>query len=280
MTRPRHPLSRRRIRLEALKTPALFANKARYLKAEAEAQRRMAAVQQACRRAGQRAVIVFEGWDAAGKGGAIRRLTGKLDPRGFKVWPIGAPTPVEQGRHYLFRFWTRLPEPGAIAIFDRSWYGRVLVERIEGLAGEPAWRRAYDEINEFEHLLVSDEVRIVKLFLHVSADEQLRRFRERLDDPLKRWKLTEEDIRNRGAREHYLAAYRDMFDKTSTRAAPWRAILGDDKWTARIAVMNYVFKRLSKGLPMDPAPVDGSLAHAVRAAERDAGVSRKGQARR
>ncbi len=271
MKRPRHPLSRRKIRLEAIEAPKPFKNKAAYLKAEAEAQRRMAAVQLACRRAGQRAAIVFEGWDAAGKGGAIRRLTGKLDPRGFKVWPIGAPAPLEQGRHYLYRFWTRLPEPGAIAVFDRSWYGRVLVERIEGLAAEPEWRRAYDEINEFERLLVSDGVRIVKLFLHVSPDEQLRRFRERLDDPLKRWKLTDEDIRNRGARDHYMAAYRDMFDKTSTRAAPWRAISGDDKWTARIAVMNYVIKRLSKGLPMDPAPVDPAVAQAVR----DAGLSRK-----
>lgn len=272
MTRKRFAMAKGKIRLDALETRRRFERKRDYLAAEAAAQKKMLAVQQACLRAGVRAVIVLEGWDAAGKGGAIRRLTARLDPRGCKVWPIGPPTPEEQGRHYLYRFWTRLPEPGAIAVFDRSWYGRVLVERIEGLAGKAAWRRAYDEINEFENLLATDGARLVKLFLHVSAEEQLRRFRERLDDPVKRWKLTPEDFRNRGRREAYLEAYHDMFDRTSTRAAPWRAVDGDDKWTARLEVLEYVIARLSKGVPMAPAPVDGALAEAVADAERGAGL--------
>ena len=272
MTRKRFAMAKGKIRLDALDTRRRFARKRDYLAAEAAAQKKMLAVQQACLRAGVRAVIVLEGWDAAGKGGAIRRLTARLDPRGCKVWPIGAPTPEEQGRHYLYRFWTRLPEPGAIAVFDRSWYGRVLVERVEGLAGKAAWRRAYDEINEFERLLATDGARVVKLFLHVSAEEQLRRFRERLDDPVKRWKLTPEDFRNRGRGKAYLEAYHDMFDRTSTRAAPWRAVAGDDKWTARIEVLEYVIARLSKGVPMDPAPVDGALAEAVAVAEHGAGL--------
>ena len=272
MTRSRFALARRGIRLDALKAPRGFADKPAYLEAEAAAQKRMLAVQQACLRDGVRAAILFEGWDASGKGGAIRRLTGRLDPRGFKVWPIGAPTPAEQGRHYLYRFWTRLPEPGAIAVFDRSWYGRVLVERIEGLVDEPAWRRAYEEINEFEHLLAADGVRVVKLFLHVSPDEQLRRFRQRLEDPIKRWKLTAEDFRNRHRAGEYLEAYHEMFDRTSTRTAPWRAVPGDDKWSARVAVMDYVVKRLSKGLSLDPAPVDPVIEAAVAAAERAGGI--------
>ena len=273
MTKPRFVMARREIRLEALPRRRRFATKADYLAAEAAAQKRMLAIQQAFRQAGARAAIVFEGGDAAGKGGAIRRLTGLLDPRGFKVWPIGPPAPDEQGRHYLYRFWTRLPEPGAIAIFDRSWYGRVLVERVEGLIGEPAWRRAYDEINEFEHLLAADGVRVVKLFIHVSPEEQLRRFRQRLDNPVKRWKLTDEDFRNRRIRDAYLSAYRDMFDRTSTRVAPWRAVQGDDKWTARVDAMEYVAKRLSKGLSLSPAPVDPAIVAALEEEERRVGVT-------
>ena len=273
MTKPRFVMARREIRLEALPGRRRFATKPDYLAAEAAAQKRMLAIQQAFRQAGARAAIVFEGGDAAGKGGAIRRLTGLLDPRGFKVWPIGPPAPDEQGRHYLYRFWTRLPEPGAIAIFDRSWYGRVLVERVEGLIDEPAWRRAYDEINEFEHLLAADGVRVVKLFIHVSPEEQLRRFRQRLDNPVKRWKLTDEDFRNRRIRDAYLSAYREMFDRTSTRVAPWRAVQGDDKWTARVDAMEYVAKRLSKGLSLSPAPVDPAIVAALEEEERRVGVT-------
>src|SRR5712671_7567806 len=143
----------------------------------------------------RRGIIALEGWDAAGKGGAIQRLTEKLDPRWVQVWPIGKPSPDEQGRHYLWRFWERLPLPGNIAIFDRTWYGRVLVERVETLARPKEWRRAYDEINAFEKMLVNDGIRLVKLFLHISDEEQLRCFRERVMTPTKHWKMTVEDIR-------------------------------------------------------------------------------------
>lgn len=260
-------MARNRIRLDALESGRRFGNKRDYLAAEAAAQKRILAVQQARLRVGARAVIVFEGWDAAGKGGAIRRLTARLDPRGCKVWPIGAPTRDEQGRHYLWRFWRRLPEVGGIAIFDRSWYGRVLVERVEGLADKAAWRRAYDEINEFERLLCDDGVTMVKLFMHVSPEEQLRRFRERLENPVKRWKLTADDFRNRSRHKDYLAACHDMFDRTSTAAAPWRAVAGDDKWTARVTAMEYAIERLAEGLSLESPPPDPAIVRAVEAAE-------------
>jgi polyphosphate kinase 2 (PPK2 family) len=146
-------------------------------------QTRLREVALAYRAQGRRGVIAFQGWDAAGKGGAIRRMSWPLDPRGFKVWTIAAPTPDEQGHHYLYRFWKRLPRPGQLAIFDRSWYGRVLVERVEGLAAEAEWRRAYAEINEFERMLDDDGVRVAKIFLHITPEEQLARFRDRFNDP-------------------------------------------------------------------------------------------------
>lgn len=200
----------------------------------------------------RRAILVFEGWDAAGKGGAIRRVTRRLDPRGVHVWPIGAPAPAEQGRHYLWRFWQRLPEPGSFAIFDRSWYGRVLVERVEGLASPAEWRRACDEINEFERLLVDDGVRIVKLFLHITPEEQLERFRKRLIDPYKRWKQSEEDLRNRTRWRDYEAAIEEMFDRTSTTLAPWHATAANSKDYARMRVLEVINDRLSAGLVIEP----------------------------
>src|SRR3546814_723492 len=139
-----------------------------------------------------------------------------MDPRACRVWPIGAPTDREQGKHYLFRFWQRLPDPGTIAIFDRSWYGRVLVERVEGLAPEADWRRAYDEINAFERMLRDDGVRIAKIFLHITADEQLDRFKARLDNPFKRWKLSYEDFRNRRRWRDYEQAIEDMRSEEHT----------------------------------------------------------------
>jgi polyphosphate kinase 2 (PPK2 family) len=145
-------------------------------------QQKLTAIQQAYLFSGQNAVLVFEGWDAAGKGGAIRRITAALDPRGCKVWPIGAPRAYHAERHYLTRFWEKLPPRGGVAIFDRSWYGRVLVERVEGYAPPKRWRAAYDEINQFEDLLIADGVRVVKIFLYISKDEQLRRFKDRLRD--------------------------------------------------------------------------------------------------
>jgi polyphosphate kinase 2 (PPK2 family) len=240
-----------------------FKAKVDYLDAEIALQKQMLAVQQAYFHQKRRALIVFEGWDAAGKGGSIRRLTARLDPRSVKVWPIGAPSDDEQGRHYLYRFWSRLPVPGTTAIFDRSWYGRVLVERVERLVEPAAWQRAYDEINEFEHLLIADGVRVIKIFLHVTPEEQLERFGERLRNPVKRWKLTQEDIRNRARWKDYLEAYQDMFDRTSTKAAPWTVIGGDHKWTTRVQVLESVIKALTKDVDISPPPIDPDLVDAA-----------------
>lgn len=188
--------------------------------------------------------------------GGIRRLIEKLDPRGFHVWPIGAPSAGEQGRHYLYRFWTRLPVPGTIAIFDRSWYGRVLVERVEGLISKPVWKRAYDEINEFERMLIDDGVRVVKIFLHISPEEQLERFAERLSNPYKRWKLTDADIRDHQKWDDYAEAIEDMFDRTSTKAAPWHAIYAEKKWVARVEVLKAVTAALEEDVTITPPPID------------------------
>ena len=202
----------------------------------------------------KRAMVVSEGWDAAGKGGAIQRLTAKCDPRHFHVWPISAPTPEEKAHHYLRRFWTRLPGDGELAIFDRSWYGRVLVERVEGFANEAEWRRAYDEINEFEAQQAASGTLIVKLFFHVSQEVQDKRLAARLEDPWKSWKVTPEDFRNRARRGDYLAAAADMFRETDTRWASWTAIDGNDKKSARIAALQAVADALSGHVPADPPP--------------------------
>lgn len=254
----------RKIRLAKLdmKTAHLDAKSA-YERRLSELQREILHIQQTYWHEKRRAVIVFEGWDAAGKGGCIRRLTEPLDPRGFHVWPIAAPQPEEQGKHYLYRFWTRLPPRGTFAIFDRSWYGRVLVERVEGYAAKAEWSRAYEEIAGFEKLLTDDGVRIVKLFLHISADEQLNRFRERLTNPYKRWKLTEEDLRNRARRPDYVKAIETMFDRTSTPDAPWHAVPANSKWFARIRTLEIVTEHLKRGLTIAPPPVDMALAAAA-----------------
>ena len=207
----------------------------------------------------RKAVIVCEGWDASGKGGAIQRLTSQCDPRTYRVWPIAAPTSDEQAHHYLRRFWQRLPAAGEVAIFDRSWYGRVLVERIEGFAAEAEWRRGYDEINEFEAQLAADGTVLVKLFFHVTREVQDQRLRARLDHPWKRWKVTEEDLRNRGRREDYLAAIREMFERTDTRWAPWRVIDGNDKKAARIAALTAVTGAMTASLPAEPPPISPEL---------------------
>jgi polyphosphate kinase 2 (PPK2 family) len=203
----------------------------------------------------RRAVIVVEGWDASGKGGAIQRLTANCDPRTYHVWPIAAPNEEEKARHYLWRFWSRLPGAGQVAIFDRSWYGRVLVERVEGFATEPEWRRAYDEINEFEAQLAADGTLLVKLFFHVTPETQDARFRARLDHPWKRWKVTEEDVRNRARRKDYVEAMKDMFELTDTRWASWRVIDGNDKKSARIAALTAVAEALGAALPSGPPEV-------------------------
>lgn len=232
-------------------------------------QKRMLAVQQAYFRQDRRAMLVFEGWDAAGKGGAIRRITEKLDPRGFDVHPISAPTPDELSRHYLYRFQTRQPSKGSISILDRSYYGRVLVERVEGFATEQAWQRAYSEINEYERQLIDDGVRIVKVFMHISAEEQLKRFEERLTNPVKRWKLTEEDIRNREKWSDYEVAINDMFANTSSSAAPWNVIAGNHKWYARVKALKQVVKALERDVDIEPPELDPVI---IEAAEKRLGI--------
>lgn len=224
---------------------------------------RILAVQQAYFHQQRRVIVVFEGWDASGKGGAIRQLTEKLDPRGFTVHPIAAPEPHEQGRHHLYRFQTRLPKPGHIAIFDRSYYGRVLVERVEGFASDWEWQRAYQELNEFERQLSDDGVRIVKIFLHITKDEQRRRFLERLNNPYKHWKLTEEDIRNRKRWADYEQAALDMFRYTSTEQAPWHLIAGNHKWYARICVLETIANALEAGVDTQPKPIDPALVESA-----------------
>ena len=189
-------------------------------------------------------VIVAEGPDAAGKGGAIKRLVEKLDPRTLRVYSTVKPTDDELSRHYLWRFWTRLPPRGRIAVFDRSWYGRVLVERVEGFATEEQWRQAYREINEFERMLIDDGTVILKFYFHVTKDEQLNRFKRREDDPYKSWKINEEDWRNRRNWDEHNAAAEEMFERTSSAAAPWHLIAGNYKWHARLAVLREVIRAL------------------------------------
>lgn len=245
-----------KIRLGRLDMTAAIEGEQEYLARLAKLQLKMLSIQQTYYHEGRRAIVVVEGWDAAGKGGFIRRLTERLDPRGFRVWPIGPPDPQDQARFYLYRFWTRLPEPGTIAIFDRSWYGRVLVERVEGLIDRPVWRRAYDEINAFEAMLAADGVRIVKLFLHITPEEQLRRFQERLDNPYKRWKLTEADLRSHNLWDDYVAAAEEMFERTSTGAGAWTAIAANHKWHARLAAIERVSAVLGQGFKLAPPPID------------------------
>jgi polyphosphate kinase 2 (PPK2 family) len=187
-------------------------------------------------------VLVFEGWDAAGKGGAIRRLTEKLDPRGYHVYSIAAPQGDDQAHHYLWRFWRRLKpaDEKQLVIFDRSWYGRVMVERVEGFAAEAEWKRAYREIKEFEQQLVDARFILAKFWLHLSRKEQARRFEKRKDTPHKAWKLTDEDWRNRDQWPLYERAVDDMLVKTSTLAAPWTIVEAEDKWFARVKVLKTV----------------------------------------
>jgi AMP-polyphosphate phosphotransferase len=204
----------------------------------------------------RRAIIMFEGWDASGKGGTIQRLTAGWDPRYFEVWPIKAPTPPELARHFLWRFWTKLPPDGHINVFDRSWYGRVLVERVEGFASEKEWRRAYDEINEFEAQQKDSGTPVIKIFLHTTQEEQDKRLIARLQHPWKRWKLAADDFRNRDKREHYLAAMEEMFDRTDTRWAPWKVIDANHKKYARIAALTHIADVLEKAVPMKPPSAD------------------------
>ena len=192
--------------------------------------------------------VVFEGWDASGKGGAIKRLVDPLDPRHVRVAQFAAPTSDEKRHHFLWRFWPSLPGWGGMAVFDRSWYGRVLVERVEGFARKHQWMRAYDEIVEFERTLVAEKMIIVKFWMHVSPEEQLRRFESRKSDPLRAWKLTDEDWRNRAKRADYEHAVEEMFARTEHPGAPWHVIAGDDKRYARVQVLRTVCRALEAGL--------------------------------
>ncbi len=214
----------------------------------------------------RRAVVMFEGWDAAGKGGAIQRLTARWDPRYFAVHPIAAPSAEEKARHFLWRFWTRLPANGEIAVFDRSWYGRVLVERVEGYASADEWKRGYDEINEFEAQQINSGTTLVKIFLHVTQAEQDKRLLNRLDDPWKRWKTGLDDYRNRSRRKEYLDAIEDMFKRTDTRVAPWTVIDGNDKKSARVAALTAIADQLEAHVPMKPPPLDAELERIARKA--------------
>jgi len=193
-------------------------------------------------------VIVFEGWDAAGKGSCIRRVAAAIDPRLFRVVPIAAPTDEERAHHYLWRFWRHLPTDGRVTIFDRSWYGRVLVERVESFARPDDWRRAYHEINDFEEQLAEHGTVISKFWIHISKDEQLRRFKEREEVPFKRHKITPEDWRNRQKWDAYKAATNDMVAHTSTEFAPWTLVAGEDKKYARIQILKTLCAHLEEVL--------------------------------
>jgi polyphosphate:AMP phosphotransferase len=193
-------------------------------------------------------IMVFEGWDAAGKGGAIRRITGALDARSYQVIPIAAPTDEERAQHYLWRFWRHLSRAGRVTIFDRSWYGRVLVERVEGFAAEQEWKRAYSEIGEFEEQLVEHGIVLLKYWVHITQDEQLRRFKAREKERYKQWKLTDEDWRNRAKWADYERAVNEMVERTSTRLAPWTLVEGNDKYFARLKVLKTACDSLAAAL--------------------------------
>jgi len=197
--------------------------------------------------------VLFEGWDASGKGGAIKRLVAPLDSRHVRVAQFAAPSYDEKRHHFLARFVSALPGWGGMAVLDRTWYGRVLVERVEGFATKKEWKRAYDEINGFERMLAEEGVVFVKFWLHISSSEQLERFEKRRDDPLKAWKLTDEDWRNRGKRRAYTAAVEEMLERTDTKWAPWTVVPAESKPYARVFVMERVIKALRQALRRRPS---------------------------
>jgi AMP-polyphosphate phosphotransferase len=244
---PNHPLKVRTkwqqaaIPEELLKPDEKALEKDEY---KAELKKLTKKVANALRVQGRQTIIVFEGMDAAGKGGAIKRIVKKLDPREYGIYNISAPEKYELARPYLWRFWTKLLDEETISIFDRSWYGRVLVERIEGFATDVQWKRAYEEINRFEKDLSDSQTVVVKFWLAISKDEQEQRFKAREDTPHKRFKITEEDWRNRGRWDDYLYAAADMLQRTNTEYAPWYVIATNDKYTARIQILKALLKQL------------------------------------
>ncbi|MFV0309361.1 MAG: polyphosphate kinase 2 family protein [Desertimonas sp.] len=205
-------------------------------------------------------LVVMEGPDAGGKGGAIKRMVEPLDPRHYTVRSYAKPTPDEKRHHFLWRFYREIPGLGGMCVFDRSWYGRVLVERIEGFATDEQWRRAYDEIVGFEETLVREGVMIIKFWLHIDDDEQLRRFESRQKDPLRRWKITDEDWRNRKRNRDYDAAAEDMFERTDHELAPWNLIGANQKRHARVAVLERLNERIEQGMLRWGADVPAPIA--------------------
>jgi len=193
-------------------------------------------------------LVVIEGTDAGGKGGATRRIVERLDPRHFSVYAYAKPDEREKRHHFLWRFWTKIPGLGGMCVFDRSWYGRLLVERVEKFATLEQWTRAFDEIVEFERSLVLEGVILVKFYLHISNDEQLRRFESRADDPLRRWKLNDEDWRNREKWDQYIEAAEDMFERTDHDLAPWHVVSGEHKKWARVTILETLNQRIEEGL--------------------------------
>ena len=191
-------------------------------------------------------VLGFEGWDAGGKGGAIKRLTAKMDPRGYAVNPTASPNDIEKAHHYLWRFWRAMPKDGHVAIFDRTWYGRVMVERIEGFCTKEEWQRAYKEINDMEKDLHDAGAIVIKFWMHIDKDEQERRFKERQENPEKQWKITDEDWRNREKWDQYEDAVNEMLLRTSTDYAPWVVVEGNDKYYARVKVLRTVVEAIEK----------------------------------
>ena len=212
------------------------------------AQARLAMLQQEAVQRNMSTILVFEGPDAAGKGGTIRQITQALDARYYKVYPFAAPTKEEHAHHYLWRFWNCIARSGRMTIFDRSWYGRVLVERVEGFAGDDEWRRAYAEINEFEDQLIEGGIVLLKFWLHIDKDEQLARFKSREETPHKRWKLVEEDWRNREKWDDYSIAAHDMIQQTSVKKSPWILVENVDKYYGRIKVLNSVCDALERAI--------------------------------
>ena len=219
-----------------------------YKAAVKEAQKKLHKLQYELYRKGIPMVIAFEGWDAAGKGGSIRRLTSALDPRGFTVIPVAAPTAEEKGHHHMWRFWKELPKNGDIRIFDRTWYGRAMVERLEGFCSEAQWKRCYEEFNLFEQDLSEADTILCKFWLHISPEEQLERFNRRANNPEKQWKLSDEDWRNREKWDLYEEAINDMLQKTNTAYAPWTVVEADNKHYARIKVLETVIAAIEKRL--------------------------------
>jgi polyphosphate kinase 2 (PPK2 family) len=206
-------------------------------------------------RLGPALAVVFEGWDASGKGGALTRLVQRIDPRHVRVAQYGVPTDVEKRHHFLWRFWPALPGLGGMTVFDRSWYGRVLVERVDQLATREEWERAYSTIAEFEGSFCEEGGVLVKFWLHLSEEEQLKRFQERENDPLKRWKLTDDDWKNRAKRPLYLEALEDMLERTDHRHAPWQLVEAESKRYARVKVIETVNAEIERGMRERAFPV-------------------------